>query len=103
MNLIIGNINQEMKTFIRNHNFTTNTLVINKMCNVKYLTDAITLYIPFGIINRFGLVSDTMVHVEELLISLNVKKIYYGDVRNQEILNKLSNMYCVEIELLNNK
>ena len=103
MNLIIGNINQEMKTFIRNHNFKANTLVINKMCNVKYLTDAITLYIPFGIINRFGLVSDTMVHVEELLISLNVKKIYYGDVRNKEILNKLSNMYCVEIELLNNK
>ena len=103
MNLIVGNVTEEMKKFIKKQKFTTDTLIINKMCNVKYITEPIILYIPFGLINRFGLLNDTMVHIEELFITLNIKKVYYGDIKNKTHLLKLSKMYSVEIELLDNK
>ena len=47
------------------------------MCNVKYLTDPISLYIPFDKINKVGLVENTFVHVEEFVITANIKRIYF--------------------------
>lgn len=103
MNLIIGNVDHKMQMFIRENNFVDKTLVINKMCNVKYITERVVIYLPFGLINKFGLLNETMVHIEELIVSLNVVKVFYGDIRNYAYLNKLSNMYGIEIEKINYK
>lgn len=92
-----------MTKFLRTQNFTEKTLVINKICNVKYLTEPVVIYIPFGVINKYGIVNNTMVHLEELLITLNVLKIYYGDERNIEYLNKLKDIYGVDFIKINCK
>ena len=84
-------------------NFTEKTLVINKICNVKYLTEPVVIYIPFGVIKKYGIVSNTMVHLEELLITLNVLKVYYGDERNIEYLYKLKDIYGVDFIKINCK
>lgn len=92
-----------MTKFLRKQNFTEKTLVINKICNVKYLTEPVVMYIPFGVINKYGIVNNTMVHLEELLITLNVLKVYYGDERNIEYLNKLKDIYGVDFIKINCK
>lgn len=92
-----------MTKFLRKQNFTEKTLVINKICNVKYLTEPVVIYIPFGVINKYGIVNNTMVHLEELLITLNVLKVYYGDERNIEYLNKLKDIYGVDFIKINCK
>lgn len=103
MNIIIGNMDARLKEFIKQQNFTSQTLVINKMCNVKYITEPINLYIPYGIVNKYGLVNNTMVHLEELLISANVIKIFYGDEANKEYMEKINRMFFVKIEKINSK
>ena len=97
MNVIVGILDNKMRMFIKGTKFNKQTLLIDKMCNIKYLTDPINLYIPFGKINSVGLVEKTMVHVEELLISSNVKRIYYGNSDNKNFLEKMCNLYDVEI------
>ncbi len=103
MNIIVGVIDDRMKYFLKTSKFQNQSLVIDKMCNVKYLTDPIRLYIPFGKINKVGLVENTFVHVEELVISANVKKIFYGNLENKEQLERISRIYNVVIEQINIK
>lgn len=103
MNLIIGNVDKNMQDFIKKQNFKDKTLVINKMCNVKYIQEPIVLYIPFGIINKYGILSNTMVHIEELLITLNVLKIYYSNDQNDDYMSKLEGKYFVEISKIESK
>ena len=103
MNIIVGVIDDRMKYFLKTSKFQNQTLVIDKMCNVKYLTDPIRLYIPFGKINKVGLVENTFVHVEELVISTNVKKIFYGNLENKEQLERISRIYKIDIEQINIK
>ena len=90
MNVIVGKLDGKMRKFLIDQKFSSGALVIDKMCNVKYLTDPINLYIPFDRINKIGLVEDTFVHVEELIISANVKRIFYGNIINENILKKIS-------------
>lgn len=99
MNLVIGIPNKETIEFVRKMNFKDKTIIINKICNIKFLTENVDLYIPFKKINRVGLVDGTMVHLEELIITLNVKKIYYSN--SEEYIQKMSKRYNVEIEKLN--
>lgn len=103
MNIIVGVIDDRMKYFLKTSKFQNQSLVIDKMCNVKYLTDPIRLYIPFGKINKVGLVENTFVHVEELVISANVKKIFYGNLENKEQLERISRIYKIDIEQINIK
>lgn len=89
-----------MKKFIVKNKFQSPTIIINKMCNIKYITEPVTLFIPFDKINKVGLISNTLVHLEELLISTNVKTIYYGVFEDKEKYQKLANLYNVKIEYL---
>lgn len=101
MNVIVGIIDEKMKIFLKTSKFKTQALVIDKMCNIKYLTDPINLYIPFGKINKVGIVDKTLVHVEELVITANVKKILYGNAENKEFLEKISKLYDINLIYLN--
>lgn len=103
MNIVLGNMNENIKSFLKKEKIKSPTLVINKMCNVKYITDPIRIYIPFGKINNAGLLENTMVHIEELIITTNVIKIYYGDKRNDEFFKRIKDIYKVDVERLNIK
>lgn len=103
LNIIIGNVDSSMQEFIKKEKFASRTLVINKMCNVKYITEPVVIYVPFGVINKYGLVENTMVHFEELLISLNVVKVFYGNKKNIELMNKFETLFNVKTQILNCK
>jgi len=98
MKLIIGSMDHKLQHFIKQSKFSERMLLINKMCNVKSITSDVDVIIPFGIITNTGLISNTFVHLEELIITLNVKKIYYSNPYNLEILNNLSKKYNFEVE-----
>ena len=98
LNVIVGNVDEKMKKFIIKNKFSSPSIIINKMCNVKYLTEPINLFIPFGRINKAGLIENTLVHVEELLISANVKKIFYGVLEDLDKYERFSDLYEVNIE-----
>ena len=100
MNIIVGNVDEKMKKFLVKNKFDSPTIIINKMCNVKYLTEPIKLFIPYDKINKVGLINNTLVHLEELLISTNVKEIYYGVLEDEDKYLKLANMYDVKIKYL---
>lgn len=98
MTLVIGNNDLRMFEFLKTQKIDDNFLVINKMCTVKYLKQSVNILIPFGIILDSGLISGTMVHLEELLITLNVKKIINFCPKNDLILSKLANNYDFLLE-----
>lgn len=97
MKLLIGNMDNKMKEFIKHAKFTERMMMINKMCNVKTIKEDVDVIIPYGIINQFGLISSTHVHLEELLISLNVRKLYYTNSFNTTILERLKTKYHFEL------
>ena len=41
MKLIVGNMSNAIKDFIKRNNFTEHVLVINKMCNVKTIKEPV--------------------------------------------------------------
>lgn len=98
MKLVIGTMSTRLQEFIRKHHFTSRTMIINKMCNVKAIKDDVDLIIPFGDLLDNGLISNTMVHLEELLMSVNVKIIKYGNPNLEYKLTKIAQKYDIPIE-----
>lgn len=103
MKLIIGIMDNRMKNFIKMNNFNSKILIINKMCNIKTIKEEVEIIIPFGFINDYGLISNTAVHIFELVMSVKTNKIYYGNIANKNILEKLSNDYQIPIEYISIK
>ena len=103
MKLIIGIMDNRMKNFIKMNNFNSKILVINKMCNIKTIKEEVDIIIPFGFINEYGIVSNTAVHIYELIMSVKVNKIYYGNITNKQILEKISNEYQIPVEYISIK
>lgn len=103
MKLIIGMMDNRMKTFIKNNEFNSKILLISKMCNVKTIKEDVEIIIPFGIINENYIVSNTLVHIYELIISLNVKKITYGNILNKNVLEKISNEFNIPVHYIDLK
>lgn len=101
MILIIGNMDKQLQNFVKNSKFKERMMIINKMCNVKTITDDVDVIIPFQIILKNGLVSNTAVHLEELVITLNVRKILYTNIYNKQIMEYLEKTYNVETEYFN--
>lgn len=102
MKLIIGNMNNAMKDFIKRNNFTEHIMVINKMCNVKTIKETVDVIIPFGYLTDNGLISNTLVHLEELIMSIDVKSIKYGNNINKEKMNTISKKYNIPTEHIDN-
>lgn len=80
MKIIVGNMTHKLREFIKKYHFTSKIIVINKMCNVKTIKGEVDIIIPFAKIEPNGLITNTQVHFEELLMSVNVKS------TNMEIL-----------------
>ena len=103
MKLIIGIMDNRMKNFIKVNNFDSKIIVINKMCNIKTIKDELYVIIPFGFINEYGIISNTSVHIYELIMTLKVNKILYGNISNKIILDKISNDYSIPVDYISLK
>ena len=103
MKLIIGIMDNRMKNFIKVNNFDSKIIVINKMCNIKTIKDEVDVIIPFGFINEYGIISNTSVHIYELIMTLKVNKILYGNISNKIILDKISNDYSIPVDYISLK
>lgn len=101
MILIIGTVDRKLQDFIKKSKFHQKVLVINKMCNVKTITQNVTVLIPFQIVLKNGLVSNTAVHLEELIITLNVDEIIYTNMYNKDIMDYFSKTYNVKTRYYN--
>lgn len=104
MKLIIGSMSIKLRDFLKKYQFSDRILVINKMCNVKTIKNSVDVIIPFGKVEPSGLITNTQVHLEELLMSINVKSIKYGNPSAKNMIEKISKKYeipCSYIDLLN--
>lgn len=95
MKLVIGMMDQRMRSFIQKSQFKERMMLINKMCNVKLIKEPVDIIIPFGIVLKSGIVSNTMVHLEELIITVDVKSIAYGNPANQDVMTYLADTYQI--------
>lgn len=100
MKIIIGNLDNNMKLFLKKYPFNDRVMLVNKICNIKYIKTPVDIIIPFSKILSSGLLSNTMVHFEELLITLNVSKVYYGNYNNKELMDKFSMEYGIDMEYI---
>lgn len=101
MKLIIGNMSLKMQEFLKNNHFNQKIMMINKMCNVKTIKENVDVIIPFSDINNLGIVNNTQVHIPELIMSLNVKKISYGNIKAKNYLENICQQYLIPLEYLN--
>lgn len=100
MKVIVGNMTYKLRDFIKNYQFTSRIIVINKMCNVKTIKGKVEVFIPFGRLEKNGLILGTQVNLEELLMSLNVETLYYGNLKNKEEIEEIGNRYDVNVVYL---
>lgn len=96
MKLIVGNMSYKLKDFIKKYQFGGKLMVINKMCNVKTIKGEVDLIIPFGKVEATGLITNTQVHLEELLMSIDVNIIKYGNLSAKEKIDEIANRYGVK-------
>lgn len=101
MILIIGSMDRRLQDFIRNSKFHEKVLVISKMCNIKTITQNVKVLIPFQIVLKNGIVSNTAVHLEELIITLNVDEVIYTNIYNKDVMDYLERTYNVKTTYLN--
>lgn len=95
MKLVIGSMDLKMQNFLKNADLTDRVMIINKMCNIKMIKEEVDLIIPFSVLLANGLLSNTMVHFEELLISLNIKSITYGNLANEKVMEEICKSYQI--------
>lgn len=95
--VLIGMMDNRMKEFIKNHKFHDKIVVAYKICNIKHLTCDIDVIIPFGYLLENGLISNTYVHLYELLLTLNVKNIYYYNEFNIDKMKKITDEFNVKL------
>lgn len=97
MIVLIGMMDNRMKEFIKNHKFHDKIIVAYKICNIKHLKGDIDVIIPFGYLLENGLISNTYVHLYELLLTLNVKNVYYYNEHNIDKMKKITDEFNVNL------
>ena len=100
MKVIVGMMDNRLKAFIKRYHFSSKIIVINKMCNVKTIKGEVDVIVPFGKVNDKGLVNNTMVHFEELLMSLNVLTIKYGNLTAKPYYEEVAKKYGIACEYI---
>lgn len=73
-----------------------NALLTDEMCGIKFIKEEVELFIPYEKILDNGIISNTNIFIEELLITLNVKKLYLSQ-RINSYLQDLRDYYKIEI------
>ena len=73
-----------------------NALLTDEMCGIKFIKEEVELFIPYEKILDNGMISNTNIFIEELLITVNVKKLYLSQ-RINSYLQDLRDYYKIEI------
>lgn len=73
-----------------------NALLTDEMCGIKFIKEEIEIFIPYEEVLNNGFITNTKVYLEELLITLNVKKLYLSQ-QNNSYLQELRDFYKIEI------
>ena len=97
MIIIIGMMDNRMKEFIKNHKFHDRIITAYKICNIKHIKDSCEVIIPFGYLMNNDLISNTYIQFYELMLTLDIKKIYYYNEYNIERLKKLASEFNIEV------
>jgi hypothetical protein len=72
-----------------------NAIPASEMCGIKFIKEEVDLYIISKILDN-GFIENTSLSLEEVLITLNVKNVYYK-FHNAEYLTNCSLFYQVKI------
>lgn len=97
MIIIIGVMDNRMRKFIKEHEFYDKVIVAYKICNIKHLKGPCEVVIPFGYIMNNDLISNTYIQFYELLLTLDIKRIYYYNEYNIERLKRIADEFNVEV------
>ena len=73
-----------------------NALLTDEMCGIKFIKEEVEIFIPYEEVLNNGFITNTKVYLEELLITLNVKKLYLSQ-QNNSYLQELRDFYKIEI------
>ena len=60
-----------------------NALLTDEMCGIKFIKEEVEIFIPYEEVLNNGFITNTKVYLEELLITLNVKKLYLSQQNKQ--------------------
>ena len=72
-----------------------NAIPASEMCSIKFIKEDVDLYVISKILDN-GFIENTSLYLEEVLATLNVKKIYYK-YENTEYLKDCASYYQVLI------
>ena len=73
-----------------------NALLTDEMCGIKFIKEEVEIFIPYEEVLNNGFITNTKVYLEELLITLNIKKLYLSQ-QNNSYLQELKDFYKIEI------
>lgn len=98
MILIIGVYDYRMNSFLKHNLINQPYKVINKSCNVNLIHDEVTIIIPFAYVGSGDVITNTEIHLPELLMSLKINKLIYYNPYNEERLKNLCSHFNVVCE-----
>ncbi len=73
MKIVIGEKNGKTIKYAYN----IKAILADEMCGIKSIKEDVEIYIPYDKILDNGMIDNTNIYFEEVLITLNVKKVYY--------------------------
>lgn len=91
MRIVIGEKNDKTLQYAKK----AKAIFADEMCGIKFIKEEVEIIIPFSKILENGMVENTKIYFEELLITLNVKKVYYQHTINS-YLEDLKSFYHIK-------
>lgn len=73
MKIVLGEKNDKTLKYAQN----IKAVFADEICGIKFIKEEVEIYIPYDKILDNGMVENTKIYFEEILITLNVKKIFY--------------------------
>lgn len=67
----------------------------DEMCGIKFIKEEVDIYIPYARILDNGMIENTNLYFEEVLLTLNIKKVYYRYVITESI-EKILSFYQID-------
>ena len=71
-------------------------IIASEMCGIKFIKEEVDLFIPYNKILDDGFIENTSINIEEVLITLKIRNIYYG-FENSNYLLDCAELYQVKI------
>lgn len=100
MYVVIGTRNNKMDAFIEKFLLGKKYMIVDKMCTLNRITKSIVVIIPFGRLEPNGLITNTYVHIPELLMTCDVKMIICHQNMNFKELTGITSYFKVPVKKL---